>query len=125
MLDASGKTVSLDASEVQRQLESLAVKGLRVLVLASADLPDDKQSITHADVNNLTFLGLQGMIDPPRAEAITAVRACQSAGIQVKMITGDHALTAQAIAQQIGFDGRDRNVAPSDGPLVMTGPEHG
>ncbi|MDZ4851280.1 MAG: cation-transporting P-type ATPase [Pirellulaceae bacterium] len=123
MLDASGKKVSLDASEVQRQLESLAVKGLRVLVLASADLPEDTPSITHADVNSLTFLGLQGMIDPPRAEAITAVRACQSAGIHVKMITGDHALTARAIAQQIGLNGRDRNAAPSDGPLVMTGPE--
>jgi cation-transporting P-type ATPase F len=74
MLDASGHRVPLDVAEVQRQLESLAVKGLRVLVLASADLPGDKQSINHADVNELTFLGLQGMIDPPRPEAISAVR---------------------------------------------------
>ena len=54
------------------------------------------------------------MIDPPRPEAIAAVRACQSAGIHVKMITGDHALTAQAIARQIGLDGLD--AIPSDRP---------
>ncbi len=121
MLDASGRRVPLDAVAVQRQLESLAVKGLRVLVLASADLPGDAQSISHADVHELTFLGLQGMIDPPRPEAISAVRACQSAGVHVKMITGDHALTAQAIARQIGLDGRGA-VGP-DGPLVLTGRE--
>ncbi len=104
-----------------KQLESLAVKGLRVLVLASADMPGDTTSISHADVNELTFLGLQGMIDPPRAEAISAVRACQSAGIHVKMITGDHALTAQAIARQIGLNGGD--TASPKGPLVLTGRE--
>jgi len=120
-LNASGHRVPLDAVAVQRQLESLAVKGLRVLVLASADLPGDTQSINHADVKELTFLGLQGMIDPPRPEAISAVRACQSAGIQVKMITGDHALTAQAIARQIGLNGGD--TAGLKGPLVLTGRE--
>jgi len=121
MLDASGRKVPLDAAAVQRQLESLAVKGLRVLVLASADVPGDMQSINHADVHELTFLGLQGMIDPPRPEVIAAVRACQSAGIQVKMITGDHALTAQAIARQIGLHGRD--TTRLEGPLVLTGRE--
>lgn len=60
------------------------------------------------------FVGLQGMIDPPRPEAVAAVRACQSAGIQVKMITGDHALTASAIAQQMGLDRTPE-------PLVFTG----
>lgn len=119
MLDALGHKVPLDALTVHRQLESLATKGLRVLVLASADLSVDKQSIKPADVNELTLLGLQGMIDPPRSEAISAVRACQSAGIHVKMITGDHALTAQAIARQIGLNGMDS--ARPDSPLVLTG----
>ncbi|MDP1562197.1 MAG: HAD-IC family P-type ATPase [Pirellulaceae bacterium] len=119
MLNASGQQVPLDAAAVQQQLESLAVKGLRVLVLASADMPGDTTSISHADVKELTFLGLQGMIDPPRPEAISAVQACQSAGIHVKMITGDHALTAQAIARQIGLNGRDP--ASAAGPLVLTG----
>lgn len=123
MFDARGRQVPLDAAVVQRQLESMAVKGLRVLVLASADLPGDTQSINHADVNELTFLGLQGMIDPPRAEAISAVRACQSAGIHVKMITGDHALTAQAIARQIGLNGRGNDATRPEGPLVLTGRE--
>jgi Ca2+-transporting ATPase len=68
----------------------------------------------------MVFLGLQAMIDPPRAEAIDAVRACQHAGIQVKMITGDHALTAAAIARQIGIHGASRQ----DGtPNVITGKE--
>jgi Ca2+-transporting ATPase len=64
MLDARGRKVPLDVSQVQSQLESLATKGLRVLVLASADLPGDVKSITHADVKELTFLGLQGMMIP-------------------------------------------------------------
>lgn len=119
MLDATGHKVPLDVASVQRQLESLAAKGLRVLVLASADLGDDVKSITHSDVNNLTFLGLQGMIDPPRSEAINAVRVCRTAGIHVKMITGDHALTAQAIARQIGLNGRD--ISQPNNPKVLTG----
>jgi len=123
MLDTGGCKVPLDAAAVQRQLESLAVKGLRVLVLASADLPGDFKSVTHNDVKELTFLGLQGMIDPPRPEAIVAVRACQSAGIHVKMITGDHALTAQAIARQIGLNGSGDNAKRPAAPLVMTGSE--
>ncbi|MCB1830527.1 MAG: HAD family hydrolase, partial [Gammaproteobacteria bacterium] len=52
---------------------------------------------------NLTLLGLVGIMDPPRSEALEAVRLCQSAGIRVKMITGDHAATAQAIAAQMGI----------------------
>ena len=59
-----------------------------------------------ADVDNLTLLGLQGMIDPTRPEAIEAVRTCHQAGITVKMITGDHALTAAAIGKQIGLCGQ-------------------
>ena len=64
----------------------------------------DTEKITHADVlEGLEFLGLQGMIDPPRPEAMEAVTACQKAGIRVKMITGDHAGTAAAIARQMGL----------------------
>ena len=61
-------------------------------------------------------LGLQGMIDPPRESAIKAVQACQQAGIQVKMITGDHAVTAQAIARRMGM-GKNGSV------LAFTGAE--
>ncbi|MFM7102619.1 MAG: HAD-IC family P-type ATPase, partial [Verrucomicrobiota bacterium] len=67
----------------------------------------DHRGLEHAHVaQGLTFLGLQGMIDPPRPEAIRAVRDCQSAGIAVKMITGDHAVTAAAVAGQLGLGRR-------------------
>ncbi len=70
-------------------------------------------------MQTLSFLGLQGMIDPPRPEAIAAVQTCRSAGIHVKMITGDHALTAQAIGRQIGLNGLA--AIPTEGPAVLTG----
>ncbi|WP_322494817.1 cation-transporting P-type ATPase [Chloroflexus sp.] len=117
MLDAAGKLVPCDAAAIQRAAEALAGQGLRVLAFARGCLPPGTESITHHDViSGLTFLGLQGMVDPPRPEAITAVRACQEAGIKVKMITGDHALTAAAIAEQIGLE-RGRR------PAVLTGRE--
>ncbi|MGY2767870.1 magnesium-transporting ATPase (P-type) [Thermostichus sp. MS-CIW-26] len=78
----------------------------------------------HSDLEEgLIFLGSQGMIDPPRPEAIAAVRACQSAGIQVKMITGDHVLTAQAIAEQMGLGGGKPVQAYSGRDLEQLSPE--
>jgi Ca2+-transporting ATPase len=71
----------------------------------SKPLPSAQDSLDHADIEEgLIFIGLQGMIDPPRSEAIKAVQACQEAGIQVKMITGDHAVTARAIASRMGLN---------------------
>ncbi len=103
-LDARGETVSLDREKIRGDAEGMARKGLRVLAFARKLLPTGQTSLSREDVSfGLTFLGLQGMIDPPRQEAIQAVRACQKAGIQVKMITGDHALTAAAIAQKLGL----------------------
>jgi len=96
----------------------MAARGLRVLAFAKGQMPADASSITHTDVTGLTFLGLQAMIDPPRPEAIQAVRACQTAGIRVKMITGDHPVTARAIAEKLGLDGAAATAGQS--PLVMT-----
>ena len=79
----------------------MAAKGLRVLAFAKKEAPAGKAALDHQDLQGMTFLGLQGMIDPPREEAIKAVRNCYSAGIQVKMITGDHVLTAASIAKQL------------------------
>lgn len=94
----------LSRSQTEQEVETLAQQGLRVLAFAKKTVPKTQQSIDHADIESeLMFLGLQGMIDPPRAEAIAAVRSCQSAGIQVKMITGDHITTAKAIAERIGL----------------------
>ena len=96
----------LDQAGVQREVEEMAADGLRVLAFARKRVTDSSQAVTHADVaDGLTFLGLQAMMDPPRQEAIAAVSACQKAGIQVKMIPGDHLATATAIAHQIGLKG--------------------
>lgn len=94
------------AGAITQWVESMAEKGLRVLAFARKEVPPDTTEITHADLEQgLEFMGLQGMIDPPRPEAMDAVEACQAAGIRVKMITGDHAGTAAAIARQMGLCG--------------------
>lgn len=101
-LGADGQPTPLNREAVDKATRDMASQGLRVLAFARIEAPADLRDITHKHVeDNLVFLGLQGMIDPPRPEAIEAVRACRSAGIQVKMITGDHALTARAIARQM------------------------
>lgn len=95
---------SFERDELEQEVDAMAQQGLRVLAFAKKNVPKSQQSIDHSDIETgLIFLGLQGMIDPPRTEAITAVRSCQSAGIQVKMITGDHVKTAKAIAERIGL----------------------
>ncbi|MCX6032573.1 MAG: HAD-IC family P-type ATPase [Chloroflexi bacterium] len=115
-LDPAGQPVGLDADAVHAAADRMAGDGLRVLAFARRDFSLAQATLSHEDLCcNLTFLGLQGMIDPPRQEAIRAVQAAQTAGIRVKMITGDHALTAGAIAQQIGL-------APA-GAQVLTGRE--
>ncbi|MCF6299464.1 MAG: HAD-IC family P-type ATPase, partial [Thiomicrorhabdus sp.] len=104
LLDRNQQPVPLNTGDILEQVEQMAKQGLRVLAFAKKVLPDNTQHINHSDIQtDLIFLGLQGMMDPPRAEAITAIKECQSAGIQVKMITGDHAETAKAIALQMGL----------------------
>lgn len=103
-LDAQGQPKPLEPVAVRQQVEAMAARGLRVLALARRVMAADHVHLEHDHVTGgLTFLGLQGMIDPPRAEAITAVKTAQEAGIGVKMITGDHLVTARAIAAQIGI----------------------
>lgn len=103
---SAAKGGELDALEIERQVESMTKEGQRVLALATKTMSAENATLTHDDVErDLQFLGLQGMIDPPRPEAITAVAACQQAGIKVKMITGDHVGTATAIAAQLGLRG--------------------
>lgn len=105
-----GGSEKLDKERIHQQVHEMAARGLRVLAFARKNLAAPVQSVTHSDVSSgLRFLGLQAMMDPPRQEAITAVRACLKAGIQVKMITGDHVVTAAAIAHQIGIDGTTEN----------------
>ncbi len=104
----------LDEKLWRERIEALAAGGLRVLALAEATLESD-EPLQHANLSGRSrLLGLVGLIDPPRGEAITAVAECRSAGIHVKMITGDHAATALAIARELGLH---------DAPKVITGPE--
>ena len=119
-LDTAGHPIPLDREAIAAEVARLAAQGLRVLAFARKELPIQTATIGHADVaDGLKFLGLQAMIDPPRPEAITAVRTCQAAGIKVKMITGDHALTASAIAGQLGLQG---TASPgSAAPQAITG----
>ena len=99
-----GGLLILDAERIHRAVEEMAAKGLRVLAFAKGEIKQGTTGLNHPDVaSGLIFLGLQGMIDPPRQEAILAVQKCHTAGIRVKMITGDHALTASSIAQQVGL----------------------
>lgn len=84
--------------------EALARQGQRVLALAGKQVSAEHTVLAAQDVDNgLCLLGLVGLIDPPRQEAIEAVKTCRAARIQVKMITGDHAVTAQAIGKQLGL----------------------
>ena len=106
-LDENGNIISLKHALIIHKAETMAAKGLRVLAFARGSISVSKDRIDHQDITeSLTFLGLQGMIDPPRKEVIEAIRRCHSAGISVKMITGDHVLTAKAIAEQLNLKSR-------------------
>ena len=111
---ADGET-QLDSSYWHSMADQIASKGQRVLAFAMKRLPAGQSTLTHDDVNSeLVLIGLAGLIDPPRAEAIAAVAECYEAGIDVKMITGDHAGTAAAIGRQIGLRQSDRVLTGAD-----------
>jgi magnesium-transporting ATPase (P-type) len=101
LTDLGMEPVSVEA--VLAKADDMAGEGLRLIGMAYKTLPKDKRSIEIAHIEGLVFLGLQGMIDPPREEVIEAVRQCKIAGIRPVMITGDHAKTAKAIARQLGI----------------------
>ena len=123
-LDAQGKSLELDRDKITANAERFAAMGLRVLCIAMQKVPKTEQDFdrfqSEESAEQLTFIGLQAMIDPPRKEAIQAVATAQKAGIAVKMITGDHALTARAIAEQIGINNPDPN---AEQHRVLTGKE--
>ena len=112
VLSETGEAAPLDKALVLQNAEAMATRGLRVLAFARREMPQAHCGLEHEHVaGTLTLLGLQGKLDPPRPEVITAVAKCRAAGIDVKMITGDHALTAKAIAAQIGLGSADNTVA--------------
>ena len=119
-MDSSGALRPLaeaDRSDLLAEAERMAANGLRVLALSVRRSSDDGVPLVLDDTTlaeGFDFLGLVGMIDPPRPEAIAAVRTCHRAGVSVRMITGDHPVTALAIARQLG-------IAGSAGEVLLTG----
>ena len=97
-----GERVKLDRERILKQNEELASNGYRVIAICDGDVPL-KEKYSEKDVKNLTFIGLVGFIDPVRKEAVGAIKKCKTAGIKVLMITGDHALTAYAIAKDLNI----------------------
>ena len=120
-LNNEGNKVKIETENIMKSANDLSARGLRVLAFARKTVDGSFDKIDHQDIaTELEFIGLQAMIDPPRKEAIEAIHACQTAGIDVKMITGDHILTAQEIARQIGF--REKESA-SEHKTAYTGRE--
>lgn len=124
-----GEILPLDMSYWQQAIASLTSAGQRVIAIAYKTIKCEKNDLLFDDVNNdLILVALFGLIDPPRPEAILAVKECQYAGIKVKMITGDHANTAEAIAKQVGIENckvltGDEVDAMSDEELAMIASE--
>jgi len=112
----AGGTVAIDQAALQEEAEQLAAQGLRVLAFALKRLPQVPDTLAAASAETaLSFVGLAGLIDPPRPEAAEAVAACKAAGIIPVMITGDHPATARAIASRLGII--------DDGGKVLAGGE--
>jgi len=112
---AEGGVEALDATYWTDRADGVAAQGQRVLALATRVVQPEHTVLEHRDVEGtLTLLGMVGMIDPPRTEAIAAVKECHEAGIRVKMITGDHAKTAAAIGRQIGLQNPDMVLTGAD-----------
>ncbi len=113
--DESGAAVALDRDNWHECAAAIAARGERVLAFAVREAPAGQTALAMDDVaGGLILAGLVGLIDPPRPEAVDAVRDCRNAGISVKMITGDHAATAQAIGRHVGLEKTDMVLTGAD-----------
>ncbi|PKO84378.1 MAG: metal-transporting ATPase [Betaproteobacteria bacterium HGW-Betaproteobacteria-11] len=123
LLARASPDVTTDATDATRaafaaENERMADAAMRVLALAGRAIPAhdfDPAGDLMRWANDLTLIGLVGIIDPPRPEAKESIRVCQAAGIQVKMITGDHRVTAAAIARELGLEGEAHEGHELDG----------
>ncbi|GAA3720412.1 cation-transporting P-type ATPase [Oceanisphaera sediminis] len=112
---ADGKPEPLNSRYWEQQAETIAAQGQRVLAFAVKAVPPAHTVLETTDLEgSLTLLGMVGMMDPPRPEAIAAVVECHHAGIRVKMITGDHAQTAAAIGREIGLQNSGKVLTGAD-----------
>jgi calcium-translocating P-type ATPase len=105
-----------ESRAVQAALESYAARGLRVLAVADRQLPLDTNAPAQRDdaERELCFLGLVAMLDPPRPEVSDAVARCHEAGIRIIVITGDHPITAAAIARQVGIGNETSSIVSGE-----------
>lgn len=111
----SNKTELLNTKYWEKQVNAIATRGRRVLGFAAKTVKPEHTVLEHNDVqDSLIFLGLAGLIDPPRQGAIESIAKCHLAGIDVKMITGDHAVTAEAIGKQLGLRNSDKVLTGKD-----------
>ena len=111
----AGGTEPLNEAYWHQKADSIATQGQRVLALSVRPVRPEHTVLEHADVEgSLILLGMVGLIDPPRPDAIGAVAECLTAGIRVKMITGDHAGTARAIGRQIGLQNSNKVLTGAD-----------
>lgn len=104
--------VSLDNARITAEIEAMGAKGMRVLAIATKAWTKPTFDLTMSDLESgLTFVGMVGMIDPPRMEAKQSIQACHDAGIVVKMITGDHKATARTIGMNLGLSDKGEVVS--------------
>ncbi|MDH5633711.1 MAG: cation-transporting P-type ATPase [Gammaproteobacteria bacterium] len=109
--DGEGNAEPLNVQYWEQQANAIASRGRRVLAFATKVVKPEHTVLEIVDLQDgLVFVGLAGLIDPPRQEAIESIASCYRAGIDVKMITGDHAATASAIGKQLGLRNSDRVV---------------
>ncbi|MFC4259945.1 HAD-IC family P-type ATPase [Marinobacter lacisalsi] len=114
-MTTDGSLQPLDAGPWQKKIDDMAAEGLRVLAFARLPVSSGTSSLAIEDVRQgLQFLGVAGFMDPPRPEAVKAIADCHDAGIRVKMITGDHARTAGAIASKLGLRETGRVLTGAD-----------
>jgi Ca2+-transporting ATPase len=113
--DENLSELGIDKQKIISQAESMAKEGLRVLAFGRKSLEDKKSIDTIDDIDDLEYLGLQGMIDPVREQVPKAVEICHKAGIEVKMVTGDHLVTARAIGNTLNLE---NNVKALPGDVI-------
>jgi magnesium-transporting ATPase (P-type) len=141
-LDAAGRPQPLDREFWQEGIDRLGSEGLRVLAAAARPADASLAELDHDHLDGMVLVGLVGIVDPPRPEAIDAIATCHRAGIRVKMITGDHAGTAAAISREMGMSDGDsasavtgaeleaasdeklRRIVNSTDTFARTSPEH-
>jgi magnesium-transporting ATPase (P-type) len=111
----AGGTEPLDRLHWEAMVDTVAAEGQRVIAVATCTPAQDRTALEPPDLaGRLTLIGLIGLIDPPRPEAVAAVAECHAAGIRVKMITGDHAATARAIGERVGLRNTARVLTGAD-----------